>query len=99
MSVIASIHAGFLKFPFVFFFFCPLQKSSKQYKRAFDQVLSGSFGDALPTLLSHLRLLDASIARPLREYNDAQEAIKQCYSAMANCARTKATGGKKDLVV
>ena len=62
-----------------------LAKSSKAYKKSFDAVLNGSYTDALPTLLDHLTFLDANIARPLREYNDCQEAIKQCYSATANC--------------
>lgn len=49
-----------------------------------------------------------SFNRPLREYNDCQEAIKQCYSAQANCYRVKSgpsssAGGPgkkdKDLIV
>ena len=52
-------------------------------------VLQGQFGEALPVLLEHLKFLDAKISRPLREYNDCQEAIKQCYSAQANCYKAK----------
>jgi len=68
-------------------------KSSKQYKRAFDQVLAGKFSESLPTLIDHLEFMDKNISRPLREYNDCQEAIKQIYSSEGNCYRTK---GKKD---
>lgn len=76
-----------------------LQKSTKLYKKSFENVLQGNFQDALPILLEHLRFLDQFIARPFREYNDCQEAIKQCYSATANCYRTKASsnsGNKKE---
>ncbi|TRY76319.1 hypothetical protein TCAL_12027 [Tigriopus californicus] len=81
-----------------------LQKSSKLYKKSFENVLQGNFQDALPILLEHLRFLDQFIARPFREYNDCQEAIKQCYSATANCYRTKASGNsgnkkEKDAIV
>jgi len=68
-------------------------KSAKQYKRAFDQVLTGKFGESLPVLIDHLEFLDKHISRPLREFNDCQEAIKQCFSSEGNCYRTK---GKKD---
>ncbi len=69
-----------------------LTKRSRQYKKAFDSVLQGHFAEALPVLLDHLTYLDAHVCRPLREYNDCQEAIKQCYSALANCHRTKSHG-------
>ena len=70
-------------------------KSSKVFKRTFDAVLAGSYQESLPQLLEHLKLMDSTIVRPLREYNDCQEAIKQCYSAMANCYKPKVPG-KKD---
>ena len=35
-------------------------------------------------MLDYLKYLDGHVARPLREYNDCQEALKQCYSATAN---------------
>ena len=82
---------------FVFYFYF-LVKSSKVYKKSFDGVLSGQYEESLPTLLQHLKLMDSSISRPLREYNDCQEAIKQCYSALGNSySRSKPNqGGKKD---
>ncbi len=73
---------------------------ARQFKRAFDQVVQGSFEQALPVLLEFLRFLDVNVTRPLREYNDCQEAIKQCYSAMANCHKAKAIKkDNKDLIV
>jgi len=76
-------------------------KAAKQYKKAFDFVLTSKlsdtsaagFGEALPVLTDHLAFLDRSIQRPLREYNDCQEAIKQVWSIEGNCFRTK--GGKE----
>jgi len=76
-------------------------KAAKQYKKAFDFVLTGKlsdssaagFAEALPVLTDHLTFLDRSIQRPLREYNDCQEAIKQVWSLEGNCFRTK--GGKE----
>ena len=82
-----------------------LAKSQKSYRRAFEQVLQGEFEEALPVLLEHLRFLDKHISRPLREYNDCQEAIKQCYSAMANSYRVrqqqqdKGSKKEKDVIV
>ena len=78
-----------------------LAKRSKAYKRSFDLVLAGGFGESLPVLLDHLAYLDSHVCRPLREYNDCQEAIKQCYSALANSYRAKGSssgggGGGKE---
>jgi len=69
------------------------QKYSKQYKKSFEAVLQGKFSETLPQLLEHLEFLDLNITRPFKEYNDCQEAIKQCYSAMGNYYKSK---GKKD---
>jgi len=74
-------------------------KSSKQYKKAFDLVLGGKFSDALPNLLDHLAFLDKNITRPIREYNDCQEAVKQCYSVEANCYKTKSSKKDKEMIV
>jgi hypothetical protein len=49
-----------------------LGKHSKGYKKTFDGVLAGHFGEALPVLLEHLSYLDSHVCRPLREYNDCQ---------------------------
>lgn len=74
-------------------------KSAKQYKKAFELVLAGKFGDALPNLLEHLSFIDKNITRPMREYNDCQEAVKQCFSVEANCYRTKSGKKDKELIV
>merc|ERR1719221_277265 len=70
-------------------------KATKQYKKAFDHVLSGKFSEALPILLEHLSFLDKNITRPIREYNDCQEAVKQCYSVEGNSYRTKVNSKKE----
>ncbi len=64
------------------------QRSSKAYKKAFESVLLGDYEGSLSVLVEHLKLMDANVQRPLREYNDCQEAIKQCCSAAANCYTT-----------
>eukprot|EP00092_Neocalanus_flemingeri_P020363 GFUD01022061.1.p1 GENE.GFUD01022061.1~~GFUD01022061.1.p1 ORF type:complete len:706 (-),score=132.76 GFUD01022061.1:307-2382(-) len=78
-------------------------KATKQYKKAFDYVLSGKFSmfsEALPILLEHLTFLDKNITRPIREYNDCQEAVKQCYSVEGNSYRTKVNSKKeKEMIV
>jgi len=75
-------------------------KAAKQYKKSFDLVLNGKFGEALPILLEHLGFLDKNITRPMREYNDCQEAVKQCFSVEGNSYRTKDTKKKeKEMIV
>lgn len=69
-------------------------KMSKNYRKAFDSVMQGSYSEALPVLIDYLNYLDQNIKRPVREYNDCQEAIKQCYSAMANSYQPRSA--KKD---
>ena len=75
--------------------FLHFSRLQKKYKKAFDQVLQGHYSEALPVLLEHLTFLDNHFQRPLREYNDCQEAIKQCYSAMANAYNKAAKGNNK----
>ena len=55
--------------------------------------LQGNFVEPVGPMLDYLKYLDAYIARPLREYNECQEAIKQCYSALANSYRAKGSSG------
>ena len=69
-------------------------KLSKNFKKAFDSVLQGNFNDHVATLVDYLNYLDSHISRPFREYNDCQEALKQCYSATANVYHPKSS--KKD---
>ena len=65
-------------------------KLSKNYRKSFDAVLQGSFGEALPILLEYLNFLDLNFKRPVRDYNECQEAIKQCLSGLANFYSPKA---------
>ena len=69
-------------------------KLSKSFRKTFESVLLGSFNDSIPILADYLYHLDCHISRPLREYNDCQEALKQCYSVTANVYHPK--GNKKD---
>lgn len=70
---------------------------SKQFRRAFDAVLQGCFEESIPILVEYLAHLDNHMVRPLRDFNDCQEALKQCYSATANVyvpqAATASSGG------
>jgi hypothetical protein len=59
-------------------------KMTKQYRKVFDTVLQGHYEDAIPVLKEYLSYLDSNVKRPIRDYNDCQEALKQCYSALAN---------------
>ena len=59
-------------------------KMTKQYRKAFENVMQGHFEDAIPILKEYLSYLDNNVKRPIRDYNDCQEALKQCWSALAN---------------
>ena len=59
-------------------------KMTKQYRKAFDNVLQGHYEDAVPILKEYLSYLDNNVKRPIRDSNDCQEALKQCWSALAN---------------
>ncbi len=59
-------------------------KMTKQYRKAFENVLQGHYEDAIPILREYLSYLDNNVKRPIRDYNDCQEALKQCWSAIAN---------------
>jgi len=66
-------------------------KMSKAFKKNFEAVLQGNFVEPVRPMLDYLKYLDGHVARPLREYNDCQEALKQCYSATANNYKAPAT--------
>ncbi|XP_041366619.1 uncharacterized protein LOC121381395 [Gigantopelta aegis] len=69
-----------------------LSRSEELYQDALEKTLKGKdLEECLPILIKHLRLLDPLLCRPWRDYNNCQEAIKQCYSTMANCMK-----GRKD---
>ena len=69
-------------------------KLSKSFRKTFESVLLGSYNDAIPILSDYLHHLDNNISRPLKEYNDCQEALKQCYSVTANVHHPRSN--KKD---
>lgn len=63
-----------------------LKHSGDIFQGALQKVLRGEdLLESLPLLLGHLRLLEDTVCRPWREYNDCQEAIKQIYNTMGNC--------------
>ncbi|XP_064603085.1 SET and MYND domain-containing protein 4-like [Liolophura sinensis] len=63
-----------------------LKHSGDIFQGALQKVLQGEdLLESLPLLLGHLRLLEDTVCRPWREYNDCQEAIKQIYNTMGNC--------------
>ena len=64
-----------------------LAKSDESYRGAIQQVLMDKSGDLdgyVPTLELHLKLMDRFLCRPWRDYNDCQEALKQCYAVKAS---------------
>ena len=76
-----------------------VNKSSKTFKKTFDNVLQGQLNESLPTLLEHLKILDNHVSRPFKEYNDCQEAMKQCYSVEANSVKTKVKKDSTSVIV
>ena len=62
-----------------------LEKSTKLYQEAFETLLEGDISEALPAFLRHIEVMDELLVLPWREYNNCQEAIKQCFSIMGNC--------------
>jgi len=62
-----------------------LGKSDKMYRDAFDKLLKCCVNEALPAFLSHLRVMDEILCPPCAGYAACQEAVKQCFSIMANC--------------
>ncbi|XP_069705768.1 SET and MYND domain-containing protein 4-like [Periplaneta americana] len=61
-----------------------IEVSREKFQQNLDKVILGSECN-VSELLSHLKLLDKCIHRPWKEYNDCQEAIKQCFAMSANC--------------
>ena len=70
-----------------------LQKKQKVLKRSEDLYLeamgkllnAADVEGSLPTFVSHLQLLDKLVCRPWKDFNNCQEALKQCYNIMSNC--------------
>ncbi|KAK9498328.1 hypothetical protein O3M35_002986 [Rhynocoris fuscipes] len=61
-----------------------VEKSSIKFKEVLKEINIGETEGKLPFLYEHLKLLHKSIVRPWKEYNQCQEAIKQCLSVQAN---------------
>ena len=57
----------------------------EKYEKAFEELMTCNVDGSLPGLLSYLATLDKNLCLPWREYNNCQEAVKQCFSIMANC--------------
>lgn len=63
-----------------------LKDSTDLFQQAMDTLLlKADVGSTLSVFISHLRLLEKVVCRPWKDYNNCQEAIKQCYSIMGNC--------------
>ena len=65
-----------------------IEKFSEQFAQNLEHVVSGKgcyWEELAQKLVCHMQLLDRFIQRPWKEYNDCQEAIKQCYAMTANC--------------
>lgn len=64
-----------------------LAQSDEGYRGAMMEVLTGdgrNLGENIVALEGHLQQMDNLICRPWRDYNDCQEALKQCYACRAN---------------
>ena len=67
-----------------------LEASKELYQQAMDALLLEADAEGSLTVLeSHLRLLEKMVCRPWKEFNNCQEAIKQCYNIMGNCHVTR----------
>lgn len=63
-----------------------LKDSTDLFQQAMDTLLlKADVESTLPVFISHLRLLEKMVCRPWKDYNNCQEAIKQCYNIMGNC--------------
>ncbi|KAK2152372.1 hypothetical protein LSH36_330g04048 [Paralvinella palmiformis] len=62
-----------------------LVSSQEKYEAAFEKLMTCDVDRSLAGLLEYLRVLDNNICLPWREYNNCQEAVKQCFSVMSNC--------------
>ncbi|KAK6191541.1 hypothetical protein SNE40_003204 [Patella caerulea] len=63
-------------------------RSDEIFTKKLKEIVKGEVtSDALDVLTNHLRTLDRLIVRPFADYNDCQEAIKQCLNLQANCKK------------
>lgn len=63
-----------------------LRESSELFDRTIQKVIQSRVEEPslLYTLYEHLTLLYENVKRPWKEYNDCQEAIKQCLALKSN---------------
>ncbi|XP_071438729.1 SET and MYND domain-containing protein 4-like [Hetaerina americana] len=61
-----------------------LVSSSEEFKILLRSILAGHKVDKMK-LLNHLILMDNTLVRPWKEYNDCQEAIKHVFALEGNC--------------
>lgn len=61
-----------------------VEKSSTAFRKLLEDIICGKTEGKLQFLCSHIKLLHRAIKRPWKEYNECQEAIKQCLSLQAN---------------
>lgn len=61
---------------------------SEKFRCSLQSVLSGKC-DAYGDLVEHLKLLHRNVRKPWKEYNDCQEALKQCFSLFGNYYATQ----------
>ncbi|OWF54168.1 SET and MYND domain-containing protein 4-like [Mizuhopecten yessoensis] len=64
-----------------------LECSDKVFRTVLEKFLSGNQGPehTLHVLNKHLQFLQQNICLPWQDFNNCQEAIKQCYAMQANC--------------
>ncbi|XP_046407225.1 SET and MYND domain-containing protein 4-like [Ischnura elegans] len=61
-----------------------LASSSKDFRIMLDRVLAGQAAEK-EVLCNHLILMDGTLVRPWKEYNDCQEALKHIFALEGNC--------------
>ncbi|XP_033752597.1 SET and MYND domain-containing protein 4-like [Pecten maximus] len=64
-----------------------LECSDKVFRAVLEKFLSGNQGPehTLHVLNKHLQFLQQNLCLPWQDFNNCQEAIKQCYAMQANC--------------
>ena len=62
-----------------------LVKAQRDYEEAFNDLLKCNTDKSLPVFSSYLSDLDQLLMLPWKDYNNGQEAIKQCFGMLGNC--------------
>jgi tetratricopeptide (TPR) repeat protein len=61
-----------------------LQDTDALYKMASNNIQSGNHEDALKYYLRILKILDKTLALPIKDYHVCQQGIRQCALALGN---------------